>query len=132
MSILYDEITNDPLARGYAGMTNEEVSNDLNTVYRTRNRASMSGDEIYQQTVPAEFLALTADNKQLWMAFCGRDSINPFATANVQTVVQIFGSVSTTVANLNASRVESVSRAVELGLGFVLPGEVDTARTYGG
>lgn len=129
---LYDEITNDPLSRGYSSMTNLEIANDLNTVYRTRNRASMSGDEIYQQTVPAEFSALGDNLKQLWMAFCGRDTVNPFATANVQTVVQIFGSGSTTLSNLQAFRVEDISRAQELGLGTVSEGLVFEAKAYGG
>ena len=34
MSILSDELTNDPLARGYGAMTDQEAADDLNTVYR--------------------------------------------------------------------------------------------------
>jgi len=37
MSILSDELTNDPLTRGYAGMTDEEATTDLNTEYRDVN-----------------------------------------------------------------------------------------------
>lgn len=128
MSKLHDEIMVDELNRGYAGMTDAEVAADLNTVYRTRNKQSMSGDEVFQQTVPAEFDALSEDHQQLWMAFCGRDRINPFATANVQLVVHIFGSGSTTIANLQDARVEDISRAVELGLGEVSEGAVNHAR----
>ena len=134
---LHDELTNDPLARGYAGMTDEQAAADLNTVYRTRNRASLSGDEVFQATVPAEFNALsdgsgnnTADIQSHWIGFCGRETIDPFATANVQFVIDTFGSGSTTVSNLQALRVEDVSRAEELGLGTVTAGDVQKARAY--
>ncbi len=132
---LKDELANDPLARGYLGMTNEEAATDLNTSYRTRNRTSMTGDEIAQAADPAEFNGLddgsannTADVKGHWLALCGRETIDPFAAANVQLVVAIFGGGSTTVANLNAARVESITRAVELSLPFVKPGHVEFAR----
>ena len=32
------EIEGDPLTRGYAAMTDQEIADDMNTVYRTRNR----------------------------------------------------------------------------------------------
>ena len=130
---LHDELVNDPLARGYAGMTDEQAAADLNTVYRTRNRSSMSGDEVYNATDPTEFSGLADVPKQLWMAFCGRTGIDPFATANVETAIQIFGNTSQTVTNLQALRVEDVSRAVELGLGEVKVGHIEQARAqYGG
>ena len=34
MSILSDELTNDPLARGYGAMTDQEAADDLNLIYR--------------------------------------------------------------------------------------------------
>lgn len=34
MTALADELTNDPLTRGYAGMTDEAAAADLNTAYR--------------------------------------------------------------------------------------------------
>lgn len=36
ISGLRNEIETDPLGRGYAGMTNEQIAADLNTTYRTR------------------------------------------------------------------------------------------------
>ena len=35
-TILENEISNDPLSRGYASMTDQEVADDLNTAYRTK------------------------------------------------------------------------------------------------
>jgi hypothetical protein len=131
---LKNEIDIDPLTRGYSGLTDQQVADDMNSVYRTRNRDSMTGDEIFQATDPTEYNALdtgsgnTADNQGHWLAFCGRDSIDPFATANVQLVTSIFGGASTTVSNLQTARLENVSRAVELGLGTIKAGHVQDAR----
>ena len=120
---LKDELASDPLGRGYSGMTDEEAADDLNTSYRTRNRTSMTGDEIAQAADPTEFNGLddgsannTADVKGHWLSLCGRETIDPFATANVQLVISIFGNPSMTLTNLNAARVESITRAQELGV----------------
>ncbi len=122
MADLKTELDTDPLTRGYSGMTDQAAANDLNTVYRTRNRTSMTGDELFQATIPSEFNSLDTgagnnpDDQGHWLSFCGRDQLDPFATANEQFVIDLFGSSSGTVAALQASRVESISRAVELGL----------------
>ncbi len=136
---LKDELASDPLLRGYLGMSDQEAAADLNTSYRTRNRTSMTGDEIFQATDPGEFNGLTSgsgnssDDQGHWLAFCGRETIDPFATANVQLVISIFGNPSTTLTNLNAARVESITRAAELRLpllkGKLLIGYVTAART---
>ena len=132
---LADELSGDPLGRGYLGMSDQAAAEDLNTSYRTRNRASMSGDEIAQAADPTEFDALdsgaadlTADVKSHWLALCGRSEIDPFATANVQLVISIFGAGSVSVSNLNTARVESITRATELGLGDVKSRDVGYAR----
>ena len=135
-AILTTELTTDPLSRGYSGMTAEEAAADLNTVYRTRPRDQLSGDEIFQATDATEFAALddgsqsnvARDLKTMWVSFCGRDQVDPFGSANVAFVQWIFGSGSATIANLNTIRNEPVSRAVELGLGPVKTGDVEIAR----
>ena len=128
---LRDELLNDPLARGYSAMSDREATDDINTEYRTRNRTNMSGDEIAQQADDAELDALddgsannTADVKSHWLALCARESVDPFAAANVHLVILIFGVGSQTLLNLQAARVEAVSRAVELELGHVREGDV--------
>ncbi len=117
---LKDELATDPEGRGYAGMTDEEAAADLNTSYRSRNRTSMSGDEVFQATDATEFAGLgsgqgnSVDDQAHWLSFCGRDIIDPFASANVQFVTEIFQAGSTTLTNLQAARVESITRAEEL------------------
>ena len=128
LAVLKTELTDDPLTRGYSGMSDEAAAADLLTAYRTRNMTSMSGDVIFQQTDSAEFAALTDIKKQLWMAFCGRDSINPVHAANVAFVQWVFGVGSDTVSSLAAARVENITRAAELGLGAVRAGDVQRAR----
>ncbi len=132
--ILKDELANDPLGRGYAGMTDEEAAADLNTSYRTRNRTNMTGDEVFQATDAAEFAGLgsgqgnSVDDQNHWLAFCGRDSIDPFSSANLAFVTDIFQAGSATLANLQASRLKSITRGEELGLGIVKSGHVNVAR----
>jgi hypothetical protein len=128
IDIIRDEITNDPLGRGYSGMDDAAVAVDLNTVYRTINKSSLSGDELFAATDSTEFAALTDHQESLWVAFCGRSSVDPFGSSNVAFVQYIFGGGSTTVSNLNSLRTQSVSRGAELGVGSVRPGDVLQAR----
>ena len=128
IALIAAELTNDPLVRGYSGMSDEQVAGSLNAVNRTKNLASFSGDELFAATDGTEFAALTDAKKQLWVSFCGRDSISPFGASNVAFVQWVFGGGSTTVSSLSALRTETVSRAVELGIGFVSPGSVQEAR----
>lgn len=134
MQALIDELTNDPLTRGYSGMTNQQVADSLNSNTggneRSQDKTSLSGDEIFQATDSTQFAGLTDAQKSQWLAFCGRDSIDPFASANVTFVQNLF-SGGATVTNLNALRVEDISRAQELSLGTVKEGDVEDARFKG-
>lgn len=111
------------------------AADQLNAVNRTRNRTSMTGDEVFQATDSAEFNALdngsgtTSDVQHRWITFTRSQDIDPFATANVQLVISIFGNPSATVSNLQALRVESISRGVELELGVLKVGDITTARS---
>jgi hypothetical protein len=101
---------------------------ELNAVNRTTNKTSMSGDEVFSVTDNTEFQALSAGDKNLWLSFCGRDTINPFGASNVAFVTSLFGGGSDTLTALAATRKNDVSRAVELGLGIVRPGNIEEAR----
>jgi len=127
-SILAAELSNDPLTRGYAGMTSQQAADDLNTAYRDHNRDAMSGDEIFSVTDKAQFAALASSKQLLWLTFTRNDSINPFASANVDFTQWIFGSGTSTLVALASARKEKISRATELQLGFVRAGDVEYAR----
>ena len=117
MADLKTELTDDPLTRGYSGMSDQAAADDLNTSYRTRNRTSMTGDEIFDNLESqAVWDALTSDQRLEFLALCGRDILDPFGSANVDVVISIFGAPSSgnTTENLQNARVESITRAEEL------------------
>ena len=126
---LKSELDADPLVRGYSGMTDEQAATDLNTVYRTRPRGSMNGDEIFAATDNAEFVGLTDHKQQLWVSFTSKDVINAYDQTNIDFLDYIFGAGSTTKTTLSTLRTEDVSRANELELGLVKVGDVEFARS---
>jgi len=127
ITALKTELTVDPLARGYSGMTDEQAATDLNTVYRTRNKTSMTGSEVINRVVPAEWNALTdAQQAKAWNII-HLGTLNPFGV-EATMLSAIFGAGSATIAALAAARKGNVSRADELGFGFVYAGNVMEAR----
>lgn len=127
---LKNEVTNDPLARGYASMTDAQVAADLNTAYRTRERTSLSGSEIFNSIVPAEFAALADSQKQFVRdVFSLGDSVNVSTGTNARAVLlDAFGAGSTTRTNLAALVLESISRAQELELWTITEQDVGRVR----
>lgn len=125
---LRSELANDPLARGYAGMTDAEVVADINSQHRSRNRESMSGAEIGAAIDAAEYTALADEaHKDRLIALSNLDSVDPFGFA--QTIIlDIFAGGSNTVQALAAARVESISRSEELFQRDVKEGHVGEAR----
>lgn len=108
----------------------ETAAAELNAVNRTKNKSSLTGDEMFDATVIADWAGLTDHQQQLWVSFTSKDSIDPFGVANVAFVTNLFGAGSDTVVALNSLRTDDVSRAVELGLGEVKPGHVIEALAY--
>lgn len=128
--VLGEELIVDPLRWGYADMSNVEVTAKLHALDtgRTRPRGNVTGDEVFVQTDASEFAELSEHKQQLWLAFCGRETIDSGHGSNVAFIKWIFGAESKTVANLAAIRLEPISRAQELGLGKVKPGHVERGR----
>ena len=112
--ILEGELTADPLARGYASMNDAALLTSLNTADRSRNRTSMTGREVKAQVDPTEYAALTDAKKQQMIELLKGDDLDLFGR-DKDILIDIFGA-STTGTNLVAARVESISRATELGL----------------
>lgn len=133
---LATELSGDPLGRGYSGMTDAQAAADLNTVYRTRPKDVLTGDEVFTATDASEFAALddgtgnnNPDLKGYWLSFTAKQEIDPFNSSNVAFLRFIFGTGSATESALAGLRNEDVSRAVELGFGKVSEGNVAFART---
>ena len=126
-AVLKNELTTDPLARGYAGLTNQQVADNLNTVDRTRNRSVMTGKEVKDRIDTAEWAGRTDAQKQIVLALCNRDDLDPFGI-DAQIFQDEMAGATNTLAALTTYRVENVSRAEELGLGVVTAANVDSAR----
>ena len=54
---LKTELTDDPLAIGYSGMSDEEAAASLNTASREVNVESVTGQEIFEAVVLADYAA---------------------------------------------------------------------------
>lgn len=125
--ILKDEITNDPLVRGYSGMSNIEIANDLNTTYRSQNKTILSSSEIANAMDVTEFTALAAgDRDEIWN-WLSLGQLNPFGIEATRFTT-IFSGGSATIAALGAIRIQAITRAQELKLGTVREGHVEGAK----
>jgi hypothetical protein len=129
IQVLADELTHDPLGRGYAGMSDEQAAVNLNTVDRTRQRDTVLGHEIFNATDHTEYAALADAQKDRWLALCAIDIINIASGVAKALEAEIFGPGTTTRDNLLALKTENISRATELGLGTVKVGHVQMARS---
>jgi precorrin isomerase len=127
--VLKAEIDGDPLGRGYAGMTDEQVAVDMNDVNTGRTRSvTMTTHEIYEAIDNTEWSGLTADQKADIRDIFALDEVDPYGRAQ-SVVIAIFGNPSDTLTALQAARpTNKISRAQELGLGRVRPGHVGKAR----
>jgi len=128
LALLKAEISVDTF-RVYSAMDNKQVADSLNTVDRTRNRTSMTGDEVFAAIESQNvWEGLTSEQRLEFLSLCGRDILNPFGNANVNLVKSIFGSGSVTVSNLQSARLEPVSHATEINIGLVREGDVEYVR----
>ena len=133
--VLWNEGRTDPLGRGYSGMTDREIAIDLNTVYRTRMRETLSSAEVYEAIEISEFQALGDVQKVYVRDILGLgDGIRVGSgTKARQMLINIFGAGSDTIAALADILSQNISRATELGLPRVYPHHVTLARErYGG
>ena len=95
--------------------TDQQVLDWLNETV-SRNKGSLSGDEMFNAADTTEQNALTAEKRGEWLSLCGRDGIDPFGAANVALVIQLFGGGSASVAALQALRTEQVDRVTNAGI----------------
>ena len=148
-NVLANELNTDPLARGYAGMTDQQAADDINTEYRTVNypvftdglnaaiRESLKWTtyrerseiqtvaNVYDFPAMREFMDLffsTSETQPL-------DLQNPYFTWLIDSM-ESEGSMGTGAANaIRAFGERDVSRGTELGIGTVAEGDVQYART---
>lgn len=129
LDVLKAEIDGDPLVRGYAGMTNQQIADDINTAYRD-NWRPISSSQLFEAIDSTEFVALSDANKSRVDRLLGLGE-------NIQTapgsksraeLVAVFGGGSQTAANLLPIANPGQTRGQELGIGFVRVGQVAEAK----
>ena len=126
---LVPELRDDPAGIGYSAMSDQQALDALKAATVQRIRSSMGGHELFVNTVSAEFTALTAEKRQLWIAFCSGGTIDPGHATVVGFVTWVFGAQSQTVAALAAARMETILRTSHLGISPVPHlAEIRTAR----
>ena len=143
-SKLADELTNDPLGRGYSGMSDEEAANDLMSEYRTLYSPITMGNIIrwaarYDAIHSLETAVTSGDADKRRLA---RAALAMIESPQVDTLdigdVEISGMFDELVTlgvftsaeqdDLVACGTSTISRATEGGLGRVKPGYVGKAR----
>lgn len=124
---LKDELTNDPLARGYSGMGDEAAADSLNAPDRQPNRETLDAGLLVASIVRSEYAALQAAEKDYLRLIAMAQSLPLTATVKAE-LAAIFGQGTTTRANLLALLKRTGSRAEELGLGRVTPSDVAKAK----
>ena len=103
------------------------AASEMNAINRTVNKTTMIASEVYNAIDGTEWLALTATQQEEIWNIVHLGDINPFGLEATRFTA-IFGGGSTTIAALAALRKTDVSRAVEIGLGFIKPGNIMEAR----
>jgi len=148
MSALSDELANDPLARGYAGMTDEQATTDINTEYRDVNYSILIDAVNYairengkwtsyrekaelQQTPGTYSNQFMREFMDIFTGFTSLPEVDmqgAYMDGLIDAMV-VEGSMGAGVAAaLKAFGIQTVSRGVELGLGTVRVGDVEEAR----
>lgn len=143
-SILEDEIANDPLGRGYIGMTDEQVADDMNSIYRQINiniplrelivyllRNNKWGpikdaaeDDLHDVHRQCEAFMVVMNN----VNFTDLDISDPVMQAMLLAIKNAGLLNNEDQSAILAMGKKDVSRAQELGLSVIKPGYVGDAR----
>ena len=119
--VLGDELTNDPEARGYAGMTDDQLLTSGNAADFFNPNATLDSAQIFEALDAAELAGLSAaaqDRLKRVLDLGQSIKIGPGTRARAE-LVAIFGGGSTTVANLAALPGVKISRMTLIGWGFL-------------
>lgn len=131
ITLLKTELTDDPLARGYSGMTTAQKIASLNNVDRTLPVDIVSGAQIYEAIDQGEFDALTDPDKDKVDRITGLGDRIVVADAGRarNTLLAVFAGAAgpVTRAALAVLKTRAVSRAEELGIGEVGVGLIENA-----
>ena len=119
---LCDEIEIDPLGRGYAGMSVEQISADLQTSYRTRWKACVDGNLLRDQITGSDWDGIPTDTLRDRLIAVLVGCVNPQGFARTR-VIEILGS-GASLSNMAAIAQDSITRAEDIGVSDVRPGVI--------
>ena len=120
---LKNELTNDPLVRGYSGMTDAQAAASLLTKNRPFNKLSLNASEIFEAIDLAEYSALSAAEKgrvDVVLGLGDQVFIGPTSKARA-FLAGAFGANTATRTALLASAAGTISRSQEI-FGGDIPG----------
>lgn len=129
---LRNELLNDPATLGYGGLSNAAAANKLNaldtgrTVSRTRVEVTEIFNAIDDGAWPST--ALNQDKLRAILSMPFIDASNTNTRSIFGAIFPNSGATQATRTRLLALSTRTVSRAEELGLGFVTEGDVAIAR----
>lgn len=128
------ELLTDPVALGYAGLSDAQVAAKLNAIDtgRALNRTAVPVQEIFNAIDNAAWPAvgsLSAHKLQVVLSMPMVDASNANTRGILGAIFPNSGATAATNARLLALSTRTVSRAEELGLGAVLVSDVTKART---
>lgn len=109
-----NEITNDPANLGFAGKTDAQVAALVNAPGRQVQRGLIPSYEVINATVPAEWAALTAQEKQRYQTITGAGQVDVTNANTRNTFAAMFAAGPTRTA-LAALQFRSGARWEELG-----------------
>ncbi len=104
------------------------AADQLNAKNVARNVTSVTGQEVFEAATATDYAALSVEHKTLFLGIVGMGTILVNGVNTKAALLAMFGPGTDTRANLAALQQETVSRAVELGLGFVYQGHIEAAR----
>jgi hypothetical protein len=107
------EVANDPLALGYAGKTNQQVADLMNGADRSIQSPRFVVDawEVWEAIVPADWAALTTQEKQRVQTILGMGRVNLAGTNTRASLAAAFAAGTPTRTNLTALQTQTVPRS---------------------
>lgn len=120
---LCNELSIDPLGRGYSSATTEQIADDLNTEYRSQWKECVDGSDLLDAIESADWVAITDAQQDQVLSLLAIGCLDPQKNARTM-MIRIFGSGSNTISNMAALGQESITRAQELGLQKVKPAHI--------
>lgn len=132
---LHTEISTDPVVLGYAGKTDQQIADLLNslTTSRTLPRTRVDTTDILGAIQDSAWPAVASTAESKLRAILSMPSVDATSTnirAMLGTIFPNSGNTATTRANLLALATRVVSRQEELGLGPVVA--IDVTRSNSG